>query len=99
MVMHGLREDTRDIDLGCTKSLADELERRGCRVELLEDSTRKIRLENDVELFENWLFDDILVLDDIPVISLKGLLEMKKALGREKDARDIKLIEELMKNE
>ena len=34
----------------------------------------------------------------IPVISLKGLLEMKKSLGREKDLEDIKLIEKKMSN-
>ena len=29
MVLYGLREETSDIDLGCSKRLADELERQG----------------------------------------------------------------------
>ena len=32
-------------------------------------------------------------VEDIPVISLKGLKEMKLSLGREKDLRDVALID------
>lgn len=93
MVLYGLREETHDIDLGCTGKLADTLARQGFPVSLLEDGTRKIRCGADVELFENWLFGEIQWLDGIPVISLEGLAEMKRSLGREKDQRDIRLIE------
>lgn len=37
------------------------------------------------------------LVDGIPVISLDGLLEMKRSLGREKDLRDIVMIEEFLK--
>ena len=42
MVLYGLREETSDIDLGCSKRLADALEQQGCRVIRLEDGTRQI---------------------------------------------------------
>ena len=42
--------------------------------------------------------DKVEILDEIPVISLKGLLEMKKSLNREKDYEDIKLIEQKLNN-
>lgn len=93
MVLHGLRDTTHDIDLGCTKALADDLENSGCKTVAMDDGTRKISAAEDIEIFENWLFDDIVVIDGIPVISLSGLLEMKKQLGRAKDIEDIKLIE------
>lgn len=93
MVLYGIREQTHDIDLGCTKQLADRLEAAGFRTERLPDGTRKIQIGDDVELFEDWLFDRIETVDGFPVISLKGLLLMKKSLGREKDLRDITLIE------
>lgn len=93
MVLHGLRDTTHDIDLGCTKALADALENDGCKTVVLDDGTRKISAAEDIEIFENWLFDDIIVIDGVPVISLSGLLEMKKQLGRAKDIEDIKLIE------
>ena len=37
MVLYGIREQTHDIDLGCTKQLADRLEAEGCPVERLAD--------------------------------------------------------------
>ena len=42
---------------------------------------------------ENWLYDRVETVEDIPVISLKGLKEMKLSLGREKDLRDVALID------
>ena len=46
---------------------------------------------------EGWLNDTFDKVDGYNVISIKGLLEMKRELGREKDKRDIALIEEFMK--
>lgn len=93
MVLYGLRETTADIDLGCTSDLADELERRGCPTVRMEDGTRKISLGAGCELFENWLYDRIETVGEVPVISLQGLLAMKRALGREKDLADIEKIQ------
>ena len=93
MVLYGLRAATEDIDLGCTAPLADRLEREGYPTRLLADGTRRITLCEDVELFEEWLYDRIEQVGGIPVISLRGLLEMKRRLGREKDREDIARIE------
>ena len=89
MVLYGLREMTSDIDLGCTARLADELEQRGCPTVRLDDGTRKISLDAGCELFEDWLCDRVEMIEGIPAVSLRGLLEMKLALGREKDLADI----------
>ena len=93
MVLYGLREKTHDIDLGCSKTLADKLEKSGYPCILLDDGTRKITIGDNIEIFENWLYDKVEIVEDIPVISLQGLLQMKKSLGRKKDIKDIKLIE------
>lgn len=93
MVLYGLREATNDIDLGCSKSLADVLEKNGFTITKLSDGTRKITIADDIEIFEDWIFDKAEIRDGVSVISLKGLLEMKKSLGREKDLKDIELIE------
>lgn len=93
MVLYGLREQTHDIDLGCTSRLADELEQQGAEVSIRKDGTRKLVLDGDVEIMENWLYDRVETVEDIPVISLKGLKEMKLSLGREKDLRDVALID------
>lgn len=94
MVLYGLRDRTRDIDLGCTTSMADRLEQKGYPVEILQDGSRKIAFSGRIELFENWLEGGIVLLEGLPVVSLEGLLRMKEALGREKDLEDIRLIKE-----
>lgn len=92
MVFYGLREQTNDIDLGCTPKLANQLEALSFPTEYLSDGTRKISCGQNVEIFENWLYDTIQLVDNFPVISLHGLLEMKEYLGREKDYADIHMI-------
>lgn len=97
MVFYGFREETGDVDLGCTKRMADQLEAAGCPMKLLADGTRKFTPMPDVEIFEEWIADRAEMHDGVPVVSVEGLIEMKRALGREKDLRDIRLIEEKMR--
>ena len=93
MVLYGLRESTADIDLGCTRALADQLEQAGFRAERMPDGTRRISCAPDIEIFEDWLYGGVTEVEGIPVITLAGLMDMKKALGREKDWRDVRLME------
>ena len=97
MVLHDLREETSDIDLGCTAKMADELEAKGYLHQVMPDGNRRFKVDGDVEVFENWLYDAVAWVDGIPVISLQGLLEMKQSLGREKDRKDIALIEDFIR--
>lgn len=94
MVLYEFREKTHDIDLGCTAKLADELQAKGFLYRVMEDGNRWFKLNDDVEVFENWLCDTVVSVEGIPVISIPGLLAMKQALGREKDLRDVRLIQE-----
>ena len=97
MVLYGLRAETGDIDMGCAPRLSEKLQAQGCPVDYMPDGTKHIVLAEDVELFENWLYDRVEAVDGIPAISLQGLIEMKKRIGREKDLRDIALIEQYLK--
>lgn len=92
MVLHGFRPQTHDIDLGCGTLLADQLERQGYPVSLCDDGTRKISYSADIEIFENWLEGTVETVSGIPVVSVDGLIQMKRKLGREKDLADIALI-------
>lgn len=92
MVLHGFRPQTRDLDLGCSTRLADQLAAQGYPVQFYENGTRKIGYANDVEIFENWLAGDIVTVDGVPVVSVDGLIQMKRQLGRPKDLADIALI-------
>ncbi len=93
MVLHGSRAQTRDIDLGCSTLLADELERQGHPVSHCDDGTRRILYSEDIEIFENWLEGGVEIADGVPVVCVDGLIQMKKKLGREKDLADIALME------
>ena len=79
MVLYGLREETADIDLGCSKELADRLEQLGFETTCMPDGTRRISYAPDIELFEDWLYDGMAEAEGIPVITLAGLIEMKRA--------------------
>ena len=94
MVLHGIKETTRDIDLGCTTQMADRLEREGYDVEALRDGSRKIVFSSAIEIFENWIEDQVILLEGLPVVSMDGLIRMKEKLGRKKDLEDIFLIKE-----
>ena len=97
MVIRGIREETHDIDLGCTGKLADALEAKGYPVQHTADGKKKFVISPDVEIFEEWLYDRIETVEEIPVISIRGLMEMKESLGREKDKKDIALIRAYIK--
>ena len=90
MVLYGAKEQTADIDLGCTSQLADQLQREGRPVERMPDGTRRI---------ENWLEDQVVLWEGVPVVSRKGLVAMKRKLGREKDLRDIALLQQAFPEE
>ena len=72
MVLHGLREETHDLDIWCTKKLGDALAQR-CDVQVLPDGTRRFVPAPDVEL------EDVRAL--------------KRQFKREKDQRDIAVLE------
>lgn len=104
MVLHGFRQQTRDIDLGCSTFLADRLEQQGYFVSRCDDGTRRILYSEDmesrysneeknfIEIFENWIEGTVEIVSGVPVVCVDGLLKMKEKLGREKDLADIALI-------
>lgn len=96
MVLHGVRGEASDIDLGCTSALADRLEADGLFYRMTDDGRRWFRYGDSIEVFENWLCGGTLMIEQYHVITLDGLVEMKTRLGREKDLRDIALIRAFM---
>lgn len=99
LVLHGLRAETADIDIACTKRLFRKLLLQGYNVEKNELGYRKISLKKDIEIFEEWNVDGVIFIDEIPTANLKGLKEMKAKMGREKDIQDLRLIEEAQRRE
>ena len=92
MVLYGLREETHDLDIWCTKKLGDALAQR-CDVQVLPDGTRRFVPAPDVEIYENMLPGETVFLNGIPVSPLEDVLALKRQLNREKDRRDIAVLE------
>ncbi len=112
MEVHGIRK-ARDIDLIVDEDLYKELQRRGwerywffkrvltCKA-LKKDGNeafsnikwKNYQVENE-ELFKN-----AEIIDGVPFMQLREYLRYKRLLPREKDKKDVKLLEEyLAKNE
>ncbi len=98
MLLHGLRERTHDIDIGCTPALMERIRAMGCPYEVLADGHRKYAVTEDIEASENWAPGTVSFIEGLPVVSLEDVLDLKRSLNREKDQRDIARIEEYLKN-
>ena len=96
MVIYGIKDQAGDIDLGCSTKMADLLESDGYLFGRTEDGNRWFKVGKSIEIFESWLFDSVVEINGFQVISLNGLIEMKKSIGREKDFRDIESIESFL---
>jgi hypothetical protein len=93
MVMHDIRKETRDIDIGCHSELFESLMKVYPPVQVWEDGMRSLEIDGCIEVFENWFVEAVEMIDELPVASLESIKLHKKALGREKDLKDLKLIE------
>ena len=96
MVLYGIKEQAGDIDLGCSVKMADLLESDGYLFGRTKDGNRWFKVGNSIEIFESWLYDSVIRINDFQVVSVNGLIEMKKNIGREKDFRDIGLIKSFL---
>ena len=95
LLLHGIRTETRDIDLSCTKALADELVAKGFPVSE-RYGKRRIELAEDFEVYEEPSLPDFVLIDGIPAMTLDEVIAMKKRMAREKDLRDLELIEKYL---
>ena len=59
----------------------------------MDNGKRWFKYGENIEIFEGWLKDTIETIHGFHVVSIMGLIEMKQELGRDKDKKDIELIE------
>jgi hypothetical protein len=98
LVIHGVKESTSDIDLGCTTNLIEYFIKKGNKYRVTKDNSRIVEINESVELIENWFVDEIGLIDGLPVASIESIRKQKAELGREKDIKDIMLIDEYIKH-
>lgn len=98
MVLRGLRETTRDIDMGCDSSLADELEAAGVPAKRSPEGLRRFRLTEVIDLSENFARGTVEFIDGTPVVSAADILRLKRLLNRPKDHPDIAVLEAALRS-
>ncbi|WP_326513457.1 hypothetical protein [Clostridium intestinale] len=97
LVMHGVKQYTKDIDLGCTNSLWDFFLQNGHMFRVGKDNSKIMQINEYVEVIKEYHVEEIEFVEGLPTGSLKSIKKQKERLGREKDIIDIRLIDEYIK--
>ncbi len=92
LVLHGVKETTKDIDIGCSLELFSYLLERGYEVKLSNSGKRKITLKENINIYCEWDIKGFVIIDSIQVADLDSIIIDKKKLGRDKDMDDINSI-------
>jgi hypothetical protein len=92
LVLHGVKECTADIDIGCSDELFIELLQRGYKLQKLK-SFEGIIIDDIIEVFRNWQAEKVVYIDNLPVADIDSIKKYKQELAREKDLKDIELID------
>ena len=96
LVMHGVKSETKDIDIGGSTFLTEMLIKEGMEWRIANDGTRIVTVNDDIELLENWCGDCIVELNGFFATSLAGIRHQKVKLNRPKDWDDIELIDDFI---
>lgn len=96
LVLHEVKQFASDIDIGCTTSMMDWLILNNIG-SYFKKYGRAVRINETIEIFENWNVDEIININGLPVASLVGVKKQKQLLGRKKDEEDIQLIDKFLK--
>lgn len=98
--------EARDVDIIAKKDLWEQLAEK---YPVSGEKKNLIKIEN-IEVWKDWtnlsdkiyeMIDTSDIIDSLPFVKLRYLIEWKKVMNREKDVCDLKLIEEYLtkKNE
>ncbi|MFH1637351.1 MAG: hypothetical protein ABIB71_02925 [Candidatus Woesearchaeota archaeon] len=98
MAIRGIREN-KDLDILAKASLWDNLKKQ---FPVSDNDSIKV---GEIEFFREWpffenpeeLIDHADIIDGFRFVKLKDVIKFKQALGREKDQRDIRKIEEFLR--
>lgn len=92
MVLYGIKEETSDIDLGCTDALFERIRHAGYPVTTSGTGKKKIRLSDEVVIYRDWECGSVECIDGLPVCDINTIIKNKQELSREKDLVDLQLI-------
>ena len=92
MVMHGAKNETGDIDLGCSIEYFKQIESIYPNIKIWPDGMRSIFVSNEIEIFENWNINKSIVIEGVIVSSIDDIITHKLSLNRSKDKIDLELL-------
>lgn len=95
LVLHDVKNETGDIDLGCTTRDYDVyFKSNHCKMSM---GSRICSIMENVEMIENWFAESLVDISGFRVASLESIRKQKQQLGRAKDQKDMKLIDDYLK--
>lgn len=96
LVMHGIRENTNDLDIDITKK-DFEIIKKYFRPTLVDENKKLYKIIENIECFlDNNFETDIEFIEGYPCQSLMSVYRLKKKLNREKDQSDIIAIKKVL---
>ena len=90
--MHGLKENTKDIDAQISSSYFQELVDKGHEWKEAPMGGRMIVYSETVDLFETFEKTETTEIEGIQVETLETIIKRKLQRGREKDLKDVEMI-------
>ena len=96
LVMHGIRENTNDLDIDITKK-GFEIIKKYFSPTLVDENKKLYKIIENIERFlDNNFETDIEFIEGYPCQSLMSVYRLKKKLNREKDQSDIIAIKKVL---
>ncbi|HNW09239.1 MAG TPA: hypothetical protein PK619_03640 [bacterium] len=95
----------QDIDIIATDDLWNEYKEKGWETRIAASGSQYLWRDN-IELYKEWkpgewnikaLIVEADIIDELPFVKLERVLEWKKLSKREKDLKDIEMVEEFLK--
>lgn len=91
LVLHGIKETTDDIDIGCSAKLFNQLEMEGYKPVLSRTGKPRIDFGENCHFYLEWKAD-IDSIEGVQVADLQSVVADKQRFRRKKDIDDIVLI-------
>lgn len=98
MVLQGIKENTKDIDIAVSKKYYDYLEKNyKCNVEKVINGLNIYLIEDTINFSTNYYNrDEVVMYEGFPIQSLDGIKKLKLGLNREKDINDINKLDKYL---
>lgn len=94
MVIHGLKDETNDIDISVTPEYYDYLlSHYDCEFEKINEFNHAVYyIDNVINFGRDYYDNERTIIDGISVQTIENIIRLKQYLNREKDKHDLNLL-------